>query len=443
MARDTYLEALLAALFAGRLASGGDVREIAESARMAPLLSAQPVRASDLLLDGLALLILEGYPAAVPVLERAVGAFRDTDLQAEEELRSLFLATVAARLVWDYDSWEALSARQVSTGREAGALTALHLAFGSRATAHLFAGEFAEAASLAAEAEAVAEATGSAPYAALVTLAAFRGQEAEADELIEAGTKDAQRRGEGGGLGYTQWAAAVLYNGLGRYEQALAAAQQASQDSPAHWFTLWGLVELIEAATRSGAPERAAAALHRLSHATRASGTDWALGIEARSRALVSGGENAETLFREAIDRLGRTRLRVELGRAHLLYGEWLCRHGRRRDARDQLGRAHEIFDSCGAAAFAERARIELRASGGHARQRTADTRDALTAQEGLIARLASAGASNPEIAAQLFISRATVAYHLRKVYAKLDISSRGELARLLPAQPDTAPPAT
>jgi DNA-binding CsgD family transcriptional regulator len=345
--------------------------------------------------------------------------------------------------VWDYDSWKALSARQVNTAREAGALTALHLAFGSRATAHLFAGEFAEAASLAAEAEAVAEATGSAPYAALVTLAAFRGQEAEAAELIEAGTKAAQRRGEGGGVDYTHWAAAVLYNGLGRYEQALAAAQQASQGSPAFWFVPWGLAELIEAATRSGAPERAARALHRLSQATRASGTDWALGIEARSRALVSGGEKAETLFCEAIDRLGRARLRVELGRAHLLYGEWLRRHGRRRDARDQLGRAHEIFDSCGAAAFAERARTELRASGGHARKRTADTRDALTAQEALIARLASAGASNQQIAEQLFLSPATVAYHLRKVYAKLGISSRGELARLLPAQPDTAPSAT
>jgi DNA-binding CsgD family transcriptional regulator len=409
---------------------------------MAPLPSAQPARASDLLLDGLALLIPEGYPTAVPVLKRAVSAFRDADVPAEEALRSLWMATIAARLVWDYDSWKALSARQVNTAREAGALTALHLGFGSCATVHLFAGEFTEAASLAAEAGAVAEATGSPPYTALVTLAAFRGQEAEAAELIEAGMEDARRLGEGGGLDHTRWAAAVLYNGLGRYEQALAAAQ-ASQDSPAHWFALWGLVELIEAATRSGAPERAAGALHLLSQSTRASGTDWALGIEARSRALVSGGENAETLFREAIDRLGRARLRVELGRAHLLYGEWLRRHGRRRDARDQLGRAHEIFDSCGAAAFAERARIELRASGGHARKRTADTRDALTAQEALIARLASAGAANQQIAEQLFLSAATVAYHLRKVYAKLGISSRGELARLLPAQPDTAPPAT
>ncbi len=231
----------------------------------------------------------------------------------------------------------------------------------------------------------------------------------------------------------------MLYNSLGRYEEALAAAQRASEDSPAMHFTSWALVELVEAAVRSAVPERAAGGLQRLSDIARASETDWAVGTEARSRALVSDGA-AENLYREAIDRLGRTRLCVELGRAHLVYGEWLRRQRRRRDARDQLGRAYEIFDSVGAAAFADRARIELRATGGYARQLTIQTPDSLTAQEALIARLAGDGASNPEIAAQLFISPATVAYHLRKVFTKLGISSRSQLAPALPARQGAAP---
>ena len=229
----------------------------------------------------------------------------------------------------------------------------------------------------------------------------------------------------------------------GRYEQALAIAQQASEDSPAQQFSIWGLVELIEAAARSGAPGQAAGALRLLSETTRASGTDWALGTEARSRALVSEGAAAEKLYLEAIDCFGRAGLRLDLARARLLYGEWLRRQRRRRDARDQLGRAYEMFDSVGAAAFAERARIELRATGGHARQRTIETPDALTAQEALIARLAGEGASNPEIASQLFISRATVAYHLRKVFIKLGISSRSQLAPALPAGAGAATPVT
>jgi DNA-binding CsgD family transcriptional regulator len=235
-----------------------------------------------------------------------------------------------------------------------------------------------------------------------------------------------------------QWAAAVLYNGQRRYEQALAAAQRACEDSPAVRFASWALVELVEAAVRTAAPERAAGALQRLSGIARACGTDWALGAEARSRALVSDGDDAENLYREAIDRFGRARLRVDLARARLLYGEWLRRERRRRDAREQLGRAYQIFDSIGAAAFAERARTELRATGGHARERAVETPDTLTAQEALIARLAGDGASNPEIAAQLFISPATVAYHLRKVFTKLGISSRSQL---VPARQAAAPP--
>jgi DNA-binding CsgD family transcriptional regulator len=437
LARETYLDALAAATFAGRLALGGGMREVAEAARMAP--PPRPARGSDLLLDGLALLTCEGYPAGAPVLRRAVSAFTGTDVSREEELGWLWLASRAAWMVWDYDSWDVLSDRQVTLAHDAGALIALPLAFNMRAGVHVFAGEFTEAASMVAQAESVTETTGSsiAPYGA-VALAVFRGREAQAAQLIQTATDDAERRGEGRALSFIGWAAAVLYNSLGRHEEALAAAQRASEDSPAMYFTSWALVELVEAAARSAAPERAAGAVQRLSGIARACGTNWALGIEARSRALVSDGQDAEDLYREAIDRLGRTRLRVDLARSRLVYGEWLRRQRRRRDARDQLASAHEIFDSAGAAAFADRARIELRASGGYARQHTIETPDTLTAQEALIARLAGDGASNPEIAAQLFLSPSTVAYHLRKVFTKLGIGSRSQLDRVLPSEPAT-----
>ena len=443
LARETYLDALAAATFAGRLALGGGMREVAEAARMAPP-PPGPARPPDLLLDGLALLICEGYAAGAPVLRRAVSAFRGTDVSTEEGLRWLWLASRAALIVFDYASWDVLSDRQIRLARDAGALFALPIAFNMRAGVHVFAGEFTEAASMVAQAESVIEVTGSslAPYGA-VALAAYRGQQAQAAHLIQAATDDAGLRGEGRALSLIGWADALLCNSLGRYEEALAAAQRGSEDSPTMQFADWALVELVEAAVRSGVPERAAGAVQRLSGIARACGTDWALGAEARSRALVSDGEAAESLYREAIDRFGRTRLRVDLARAHLLYGEWLRRQRRRRDARDQLGRAHEIFDSVGAAAFAERARIELRATGGHARPHTIQAPDSLTAQEALIARLAGDGASNPEIAAQLFISPATVAYHLRKVFAKLGVSSRSQLAPALPARPGAAPPLT
>jgi DNA-binding CsgD family transcriptional regulator len=443
LARETYLDALAAATFAGRLALGGGMREVAEAARLAPP-PPGPARGPDLLLDGLSLVICEGYPAGAPVLRQAVNAFRGTDVSREEGLRWLWLACRAALIVWDWASFDVLSDRQVRLASDAGALITLPIAFNMRSTAHLYAGEFAEAASMVAQAESVTEATGSsiAPYGA-VGLAAYRGREAQAAQLLQTATDDAERRGEGRALSYIGWAAAVLCNSLGRYAEALAAAQRASEDSPAVQFADWALVELVEAAVRSAVPERAARAVQRLSSIARACGTDWVLGAEARSRALVSDGAAAESLYREAIDRFGRTRLRVDLARAHLVYGEWLRRQRRRRDARDQLGSAYEIFDSVGAAAFAERARIELRATGGYARQRTIETPDSLTAQEALIARLAGEGASNPEIAAQLFISPATVAYHLRKVFTKLGVSSRNQLAPALPVRQGAAPPVT
>jgi DNA-binding CsgD family transcriptional regulator len=443
LARETYLDALWSAMFGGNVSSGYDALAVARAARAGPP-PPQPARPPDLLLDGLALLATEGYLAGMPVIKQAMSAFRGADLSAEEGLRWLWPACHTAVLVWDYNSWDILSARLVTFARDAGALTALPIALATRAGVHLFAGELAEVASLVTQASSVTEAIGGsfAPDGAL-TVAAFRGCEADTPALIEAAAKQAQRSVEAGGLSYVQWVTAVLFNSQGRYELALATAQQASEGSPTQQFSIWGLAELIEAAARSEAPDRAAKALELLAETTRASGTDWALGIEARSRALASGDAAAESLYREAIDRLGRASLRVELGRAHLVYGEWLRRQRRRRDARDQLARAYEIFDLAGAAAFAERARNELRASGGQARERAVATRDPLTAQEAAIARLAGEGASNPEIAAQMFISPATVAYHLRKVFAKLGITSRNQLARALPAEPGAAPAAT
>jgi DNA-binding CsgD family transcriptional regulator len=338
-----------------------------------------------------------------------------------------------------------LSDRWIDVARDAGALTALPFAFTMRVFPHLFAGEFTAATVMVAQVESVSQGIGIsvARYSALA-LAVFRGREAEVAELIATATTDAKRRGEGAWLPFVQWATAVLCNSLGHYEKALAAAQQVSQDSLAglRLEANWALVELVEAAARSGMPERAADALQRLAAATRASGTDWARGIEARSRALVSEGKNAEARYREAIDYLGRTPLRVDLGRAHLLYGEWLRRQRRIREARDQLRQAHQLFTGFGMEAFGERARAELRATGAQVLKRTGGTSDVLTAQEALIARLASRGASNSQIAEQLFISPATVAYHLGKVFAKLGISSRSQLARALPTPPDIAQPA-
>ena len=431
LARETYLEALFAVLFAGRLALGGGAREVAEAALAAPR-PPQPAGAPDLLLDGLALVITEGYPAGAPMLKQAVSAFRSMDISGEEGLRWAWQA-YGAGLLWDYGSWDLLSARRVKLARDAGALTALPFAATLRAGVLLWAGEFAVAASLVAEVESVTEATGSsiAPYAALA-LAAFTGQEAEAFELIEAAAKDAEGVGEGEELTFVQWAAAVLCNSLGRYADALAAAQQASEDSPADLYANWAVAELIEAAAHSGAPELGAGALQRLSATARASGSDWALGVEARSRALLSEGETAETLYREAIDRLGRTRVRMELGRAHLLYGEWLRRENRRIDAREQLRTAHKVFAAMGADGFAERAARELLATGERVRKRTADAPAPLTTREAQIARLAGDGLSNPQIAAQLFMSPRTVEYHLRKVFTKLGISSRNQLHGVL-----------
>jgi DNA-binding CsgD family transcriptional regulator len=442
LARRTYMEALSAALYAGRFATGGGLRETAEAARAAHL-APQPPGAADLVVDGLVLLVTEGYAAAAPILKRALSASAIGHISTEQQgVRWLWLGVFTAEILWDDESWDLLSTGHVRRAREDGALGVLPVALSQRAALHLLEGDFAAATSLIEEAETITKATGSQRLLAVqVALAAFRGRESQAFELSEISAKDAARRGEGAGLTFLKWATAVLCNGVGRYEEALAAAQQAGDDQHELLFSTWAAAEMVEAATRSGVPGRAVGALQRLSDSTGASGSDWALGIEARSRALVSEDEAAERLYREALSRLARTRLRMELGRAHLLYGEWLRRQGRRVDAREQLRTAREMFADMGAGGFTERATRELRATGERVRKRTADPVARLTAREALIARLAGDGLSNPGIAAQLFMSPRTVEYHLHKVFTKLDITSRNQLRDALASQRNEGQP--
>ena len=441
LSRDTYLDAWSAALFAGQLARAGDLADVSQAVRTAP--EAESPRASDLLLDGFALVFTDGRSAATPVLRRAAHAFAGDEVAVEEVLRWGWLATAAAVFVWDYDTCLAVSTRGVQLARDAGALEVLPVGVNVLAQAAALGGDFGTAALLIAEANAVTEATGTrvAPYGALV-LGAFRGEEAEAAKLIDATIEEATAGGQGTAVQYAHWARAVVMNGLGRYEEALAAATAASDDTPELFVAAWSLSELIEAATRTGEIELAARALAELVKQTQADNSDWALGIRARSRALVREGKAAEPLYREAIDRLSRTRLRPELARSRLLYGEWLRRANRRSDAREQLRAAHDAFVSMGADAFAERARHELLATGAKVRKRVDETRDELTPQEEHIARLARDGMTNPQIGAELYLSPRTVEWHLNKVFTKLGIRSRRELANALPASESDLIPA-
>ena len=431
-AREIYLDALTAALFAGRLGGDVDTRRVAAAARGAPP-PVPPAQAADLLLEGLAVLITDGAAAGTPVLRKALSAFGNDEIGTEEGLRWLWLAGRAAGYIWDYENWDALTERQVRLGRDSGALTVLPLTLSTRAGVELYGGNLADARSLIAEADAITDATDgrNVPYAPLA-LVAFRGREPDASRLIQTSAEDFLARGEGMGLTLAQWATAYLHNGLARYDVALAAAEQAAEDPNELWFSPWTMVELIEAAKRSDESDRAASALEVLRETTAASGTPWAQGVEARSRALLAEGEAAEALYREAIEHLGPTRLRVDLARTRLLYGEWLRRERRRIDARTELRTAHEQFSKFGMEGFAERARVELEATGERARKRTVDTRGDLTPQEAQISRLAAQGHTNREIAAQLFISPNTVEYHLRKVFRKLGVKSRTQLANRL-----------
>ena len=427
LARETYLGAWGAALFAGRLAGAGDLLEVSRSARALPP-PTHPSRPVDLLLDGLTLLTTEGPASAVRALRQAASTFASADACMTDGLRWGWIAYGAASTLWDDDGWRAILLRQVQLARHVGALEHLPILLGALAMAAARSGDFPGAASLIVEADAAAEATGSriAPYAAML-LISLRGIQDEAAPMIEATCAEAPAGGQGAAGTYAHWVAAILANGLGRYAEAFAAARQASEDRHPYIST-WVLPELIEAAARSGNADMAGDALGRLTEAARAGGTDSGLGIEARSRALLSEGEAAVGLYREAIDRLGRSRLRPDLARAHLLYGEWLRRQNLRAAAREQLRAAHQMLDAIGMEAFAERARRELLATGETVRKRTVDSSGTLTPQEVSIARLAVDGRTNPEIGAQLFLSARTVEWHLRKVFTKLGISSRREL---------------
>jgi DNA-binding CsgD family transcriptional regulator len=442
MARETHLEAIAAAMYAGRLGHGPGVRDAAEAAQAAPP-APQPPRAIDLLLDALATRYTEGYSAGVPPLRRALDAFRRVDGLTARDVRWVWLACRLAQDLWDDELWYELATRGLRVARETGTLRVLPIAATYRASLHVHAGAFGAASLLAEESDAIVQATDTAPlkFASLM-LAAWRGNEAEGLQLIEAGRREATARGEGMGLGLLEWATALLYNGRGRYAEALAVAQPGCEQDDDRLFA-WTLVELIEAGVRSGATHATSAALDRLSGRTQATGTDWALGIEAGSRALLSDGRAAESLYREAVERLARSRGVVHLARARLLYGEWLRRENRRVDAREQLREAYDRFSRIGAEAFADRARRELLATGETAPRRTMETRDVLTPQEAQIARMASNRQTNPEIGAKLFISPRTVEYHLRKVFTKLEISSRKELHSALAGGPDSGRVAT
>jgi DNA-binding CsgD family transcriptional regulator len=434
LARETYLEALAAAMFAGRLAlPGAGVFDVGSAAQAAPR-PVGPPRPADVLLDGLTALFTEGLAPALPILRRAHRAFEADQRAPADQMRWLWLASASAQHIWDDQYALTLATRHVRLAREAGALGELPLALTQRVFVHIFAGELGAAEALVGEIHAAMESIGSelVPYAA-VALAGIRGREPEAAPLIDRGRSEGSRRGEGVGLTVLDWAEAVLDNGLSRHAQARAVALRVVDNPQDISSSNWGMVELIEAAARSGRPEVALTAWRRLVETTEICGTDWALGIKARSSALLADDGSAEALHVEAIERLQRSSVRIELARAHLLYGEWLRRQRRRTEARERLQIARDMFDNMGAESFAARAERELLAIDGRVRRRGAQPRQELTTQEVQIARLAGEGLSNADIGARLFISQHTVAYHLRKIFSKLGIISRNQLGAALP----------
>ena len=442
-ARETRLEALEAAWVAGGLDSPHAVLAVDQVARSRSSGPDRP-RAVDLLLDGFALRLTEGYAAAAPTLTRALEQILALEVGRDDVSRWLWLSgsrtgAVVAFELWDAESWHALAARQEQFARDTGALVHLQFALNFLAVIHLFAGETTTAALMIEEDRLVAEATGTPTVAfAEVMLAAWRGDAAPAAELIQATLHEAAARDLGRLTIFATYASSVLYNGLGQHDAARDAAWRAFEHDQLGYGP-FVVPELAEAASRTGDDALLKAALDWLSERTRLTPTDWVLGIEARVRALLSEGDEAESLYRESIDRLDRTRIRAEVARGHLLYGEWLRRERRRVDACEQLRTAQEMLSTMGMEAFAERAERELVATGETVRKRTVETSSELTAREALIARLARDGLSNPEIGTRLFISPRTVQYHLSKVFTKLNIGSRSQLDRVLPRDQATA----
>jgi DNA-binding CsgD family transcriptional regulator len=425
LSRAAYLDAMWASCFAMHLATPIGPIEVSHAVRKArPAPGA--LTPEDLMLDGLAARFVDGYPAGAPTLRRAL---RDFSRRGTEGLLDLTWVWLAVEL-WDAEAWFELGTRATQDARSAGALTLLPLALHTIAAWHVLAGDFSLAETQLADADSIMAATGDAPMVhARLRLEALRGRDAEV--LITNTINEAAKRGEGVLVRHAEDAAATLYLGLGRYDEALSWAQREVEHNP-HAFYMTALPELVEAAVRCDEHDVARRAVDRLCQKTQASSTAWARGVEARSRALVSDGDDAEALYRQAIERLGRTRLRPELARTHLLYGEWLRRERRRVDARGELHAAHDLFTAMGMDAFAERARIELLATGEKVRKRTPEAPDELTAQERQVARLAREGLSNAEIGARLFIRPRTVEWHLRKAYAKLGVRSRRELSQAL-----------
>jgi DNA-binding CsgD family transcriptional regulator len=432
LAREAFLSAYLAALFAGNLAAGGDLPEVSHAVRALPMPAAP--RPTDILLDGLALLVTDGPAAAAPAMRRAVSAFEHMDLAAAESLRWGWLAMAAAAVAWDSATWQTPLAQQVERARAAGALGQLPVMLAALGLTIAVSGDFAAAGALAVEADTIRAVTGArAGRVTRMILASLQGRGDEAVRLIDAAIADGEERGRGVVVAHAHWAAAIGHNAAGRYDEALVAARQAVGDSTALPLALRALPELVEAATRTGQDALAHDALRRLAELARGCGTDAAHGLEARCQALL--GDEAEAHYRAAVRWLGRAELRPELARAHLLYGEWLRREGRRGDAREQLRIAHEMLTELNMAAFAERACRELLATSGTVRKRGTEAGTALTAQETRIARLACDGHTNPEIGTQLYLSARTVEFHLRKVYIKLGISSRRQLHQALAAR--------
>jgi DNA-binding CsgD family transcriptional regulator len=429
LARATYVDAIIAAGSAGRFAApGGSILDVAR--QVSPVSGHEPT-AFDLLLNGMAAQYVQGYTASVPILRGALNAF--FDMPAGQEPRGLPLTLMVSSILWDDEACTAVSERWARFCRDAGALSDLLLALSFRTHVLLFAGDLSGAASLVEEVRTATDATGInfQPIGA-IALAAFRGNEAEASPFIEANVSQALHRREGNRLAVATWASAVLNNGLGRYQDALAAAQQAT-DPLDVIHPYWALAELIEAAVRSGTRAAATDAYRRLAEMATATASDWALGVEARSRALLADDDDAEHFYREAIEHLGRTRMRAELARARLLYGEWLRRQRRAGHAREQLRTALGMLEAMGMEGFSERARRELRATGEtRARKGSFSSRSELTVQEAQVAKLAREGLSNPEIGARLYISSRTAEYHLSKVFTKLNITSRVQLEHAL-----------
>jgi DNA-binding NarL/FixJ family response regulator len=436
LARDTYAEALRAASIAGRFGPG--MSDVATLARAAPTATG-PARAIDLLIDGLAIRFTDGYAASAGALKDALAAVRAENGRPGRNVRWPWIARRVAPDLFADETWHALTTRNVEISRSAGALGVLPLALSARAMACCAEGDLDGAAVLISEADAIADATSTPPIEfARVMLAGYRGDEPSALETIAASETTATTRGEGVVLTFGEYAQAVLFNALGKHPAALEMAQRAAGRDEL-MLSVWSLPELVEAAVRSGDLEVARGAMEDLAERTDAAGSDVALGIQARARALLASGAAAEELYREAIDRLATSRFAFDLARAHLLYGEWLRREQRRVDARGQLRASHDMYRSMGAVAFADRAGRELLATGETVGARTAQVGIRLTAQETQIALLARDGLSNPEIATRLFISPRTVQYHLHKVFTKLEISSRNQLHRVLPVLSEAA----